>query len=157
MSKSDDINADFIIPGHNTIKSIFFLSEKLEDREYTPIQQVIRQLCINARKIYDKLEEKPELLSKIEKTLPSYMEKSENTVKIIYNSLLTYEKQKKDEQLSENQHNELLKKSELLVNSLNKSLEKLLNGLFSEEIMDLQAEMKLLDNMIMADGLFEIE
>lgn len=147
----------FISEGHQKIKNIFLISEKFEAREFTPVQNQMRQVCISARKTVDKLEENPLLFSKVKILLPAYLEKAEGVARRVDKSFAVYLEQKEAGLVTEKQRKKMFDRSKSLMSMLQKLFDKLLNSLFSEEIMDLQAEIKLLDTMIIADGLLDIE
>ncbi len=114
---------------------------KIEDNS---LKEQIREINRTVNKIIETIEKKPEKSKKMNSFFSYYLPV---TLKILnkYDEI-------ENQRLSSNDSREFMEKTQNMVEKINKAFKNELNSLYQAEIVDTDAEMKVLDTMFKADG-----
>ena len=138
-----DLSIDSVIQeGHGKIRTIFRTSERLKS---TAVMKKVWGVCIQARRIYDLLEKKPHLCRMARPFLVHYMDAFREIVE-------GYEKHTSDGGEGGAVENSI-RRAGKLIGVLGESFEKLLENLSGDDLLALDAEMKVLETALKSEGL----
>lgn len=125
---------------------IYSMMNKVENKE---LIQNIREIHDSATKIIDTISKNPGKLNQAETFFSYYLPV---TLKILkkYDEI-------ENQRLSSNEGREFMKSSEKMISKINVSFKSQLSNLYQSDMVDVDAEIKVLDNMLKTEGFGDVK
>lgn len=130
----------------NENAEIYSMINKIEDKD---LQKNIRELHETASKIIDTISKNPEKMSKVSNFFEYYLPV---TLKI----LVRYD-EIENQELDNEEALKFMKKTEDMISKIEKSFKVQLSNLYEADIIDTDAEMKVFEQMLRADGFNDMD
>lgn len=144
--KKDDIseNKDFkdiLLDAKTKNNKILSMAPKIEDNE---LKNCIKEINETITKIIDTIQRKPEKYKDIEKFFDYYLP-------VTLNILDKYD-EIENQRLSSDDSKKFMIKTKKMIEKINVAFKNQLSNLYQSDIINLDAEMKVFDNMLKSDG-----
>ncbi len=147
FDKVDNKNIDYVLKDAR-LKSKF-ISSKVKKIDDEDLQRYLDEISTTTNKIIDTVENDKKKIKSTEKFFTYYLP---ITIGIInkYDEI-------EDQNLSSKEVNEFYGKAKESLKEINSSFKKILNNLYKSEIENVEADMKVLNNILKSDGFNDIE
>ena len=122
-------------------EAIYKMKSKIEDEE---IVRNIEEIHDTVKKIIDTIEKKPEKYKKSNNFFNYYLP-------VTINILNKYD-EIENQRLTSDESKKFMESTRSMVQKINKAFKKQLSNLYQSDILDTDAEMKVFDSMLKADG-----
>lgn len=135
---------DILKEAKEQTSQINYLSKQLEDHK---LVENVKQICETSNKIIDTLSKKPEKLGQANNFLKYYLPV---TIKI-----LTRYDEIENQKLNTPETNKFMKSVQDMMEKIKNAFNEQLNNMYQAEIIDTDAEIKVFEGMLKADGFID--
>ncbi len=135
---------DILKEAKEQTSQISYLSKQLEDNK---LVENVKQICETSNKIIDTLSKKPEKLGQANNFLKYYLPV---TIKI-----LTRYDEIENQKLNTPETNKFMKSVQDMMEKIKNAFNEQLNNMYQAEIIDTDAEIKVFEGMLKADGFID--